>query len=143
MTKETGRTFYHLLHGLHQELMRFELEYMKREAFEDLTTAEIHSLENIGHLQEGTMSELADRAGVKQSSMTTMIDRLVRKGYVSRTRDADDRRVVLVRLTEAGGQIHERHDQLHQQVAEHWLRSLKEAEQNELIRLLSHIAKSI
>lgn len=143
MTNKIGKQFYHLLHELHQELMGFELMYMKTEAFENLTTAEIHTLERIGHLQERTMSELARKAEVKQSSMTTMIDRLVRKGYVIRTRDTEDRRVVHVTLSDAGRKVHERHDLLHEQVAHDWLASLEQEEQQELIRLLKRVADAV
>jgi DNA-binding MarR family transcriptional regulator len=46
-----------------------------------------------------TAGHLAQRAGLSAAAATTAIDRLQAKGYVERTRDADDRRRVLVALT--------------------------------------------
>ncbi|NYI07943.1 MarR family winged helix-turn-helix transcriptional regulator [Allostreptomyces psammosilenae] len=57
-------------------------------------------LQCIQLLQHGplTAGELARRTGLTTASMTTVIDRLERAGFVARTRDAADRRRVLVEL---------------------------------------------
>lgn len=51
-------------------------------------------------LQRGplTAGELARRTGLTTASMTGVIDRLERAGFVARTRDAKDRRRVVVEL---------------------------------------------
>jgi DNA-binding MarR family transcriptional regulator len=53
----------------------------------------------------GRMSagELSRATGLSSAATTSMIDRLERKGFVRRTREADDRRQVLVEMTEEGG----------------------------------------
>lgn len=48
------------------------------------------------------MSKLADVLDVSLSNATGLIDRMEERGLIARTRDSDDRRVVLVRLTPAG-----------------------------------------
>lgn len=49
-----------------------------------------------------SQAELARRQRVEAPSMCRMVDRLEREGLVTRERDQDDRRVIRVRLTEAG-----------------------------------------
>lgn len=49
-------------------------------------------------------SELARRVGLTPAATTSMIDRLERKGFVRRTSDPDDRRRVLVEMTQEGQQ---------------------------------------
>jgi DNA-binding MarR family transcriptional regulator len=49
-----------------------------------------------------TMSQLADETNQVSATMTGIIDRLVERGWVKRRRNPEDRRAVLVRLTEAG-----------------------------------------
>lgn len=125
MSKELGKEFYHLIHRLNSDLKLFELEHMKEESIEQLTLHEIHTIENIGHLEDRSMSELARRAGVKQSTMTVMINKLIMKDFVERYRDPTDRRVVKVRLTEKGERAHQMHDSLHQKVTNQWLENLE------------------
>lgn len=48
--------------------------------------------------------ELAEQAGLSTSAVTSVIDRVERSGYVRRRSDAQDRRRVLVEVTEAGRQ---------------------------------------
>jgi MarR family transcriptional regulator, transcriptional regulator for hemolysin len=49
---------------------------------------------------------LADLVGVEGPSMVSMLDRLERDGFVTRAPSAQDRRVKLVQLTDAGRKIY-------------------------------------
>ena len=51
-----------------------------------------------------TPTDLADKAGVTKATMTGFIDGLVREGLVTRVTADDDRRKLLIKLTEAGQQ---------------------------------------
>jgi DNA-binding MarR family transcriptional regulator len=48
------------------------------------------------------LADLADRAHVTRATMTGLIDTLVHDGFVKREQAAEDRRMMLVKLTEAG-----------------------------------------
>lgn len=52
-----------------------------------------------------TMSRLADVIGVGLSNATGIVDRMEERGVVERHRDPEDRRVVLVRITDEGRRI--------------------------------------
>lgn len=47
-----------------------------------------------------TAGELARESGLSSGAITTLLDRMERAGYVHRVRDTDDRRRVLVELTD-------------------------------------------
>jgi DNA-binding MarR family transcriptional regulator len=51
------------------------------------------------------ITELADREGLAQPTITLMVKRLLERGWVARERDAADRRAVLVSLTEEGAAV--------------------------------------
>lgn len=59
-------------------------------------------LRHLELLADGPLSagQLSDRSGLSPAAMTALIDRLERKGYVRRIRDAADRRRVFVELTD-------------------------------------------
>ena len=52
-----------------------------------------------------TIRELADRLLLKHHSTVELVDRLARRGYVSRISGSEDHRQVLVRLTPAGSSV--------------------------------------
>jgi DNA-binding MarR family transcriptional regulator len=59
-------------------------------------------LRHLDLLFDGPLSagQLAERSGLSPAAMTTLVDRLTKKGYVRRSRDEHDRRRVFVELTE-------------------------------------------
>jgi DNA-binding MarR family transcriptional regulator len=55
--------------------------------------------------REITMAELAGSLGLDRSSVTGLVDRASRRGWVQRRQGAADRRQVLVSLTDEGRQL--------------------------------------
>lgn len=66
------------------------------------TPAQIDTLYTIATHPEWRMSDLAERLQVSAGSLTTMVNRLIEAGVVDRSRSHLDRRVVIVKLNEAG-----------------------------------------
>jgi DNA-binding MarR family transcriptional regulator len=76
----------------------------------DLTMSDWHVLNSLrwaGEPYRRKAGELARRADLTSGAMTSRLDALEKEGLVRRLRDADDRRSVLVELTEKGKQKHE------------------------------------
>jgi MarR family transcriptional regulator, organic hydroperoxide resistance regulator len=70
-----------------------------------LTGSEINALANLANIRGRTVSELAAAAGVRATTMTSVLDRLERRGLIRRTPQPGDRRAVLVQLTGSGSQV--------------------------------------
>ena len=68
----------------------------------DLTASEINALANLADGRGRTVSELAAAAGSRPTTMTSVLDRLERRGQISRGSLQGNRRAVLVELTPAG-----------------------------------------
>nr|AYM53965.1 transcriptional regulator MarR family [Pyxidicoccus sp.] len=66
------------------------------------TPPQVHALLWLGTDGALTMGELARRLGVTEKTVTGVVDRLEREGYLMRERSASDRRVVHCRLTPEG-----------------------------------------
>jgi MarR family 2-MHQ and catechol resistance regulon transcriptional repressor len=74
----------------------------ERSSIGDLTYSQFAVLEALYHLGHMTQGEISAKILKSGSNMTTVIDNLERDGLVRRERDAQDRRVIHVHLTEAG-----------------------------------------
>jgi DNA-binding MarR family transcriptional regulator len=66
----------------------------------ELTLSQLEALWFIQSSGKSTMERIAAHLGVKAPSVTTLVDKLEKAGYVSRTRDSRDRRVIYVSLVE-------------------------------------------
>ena len=81
-------------------------EEMQTRAWEtsELTLTQVRALRKLGH-QPMALGELGGALGLAPPSVTRLVDRLERRGLIERTRDEDDRRRVVARLTEEGGRV--------------------------------------
>ena len=68
----------------------------------DLTASEINALANLADGRGRTVSELGAAVGIRPTTLTSVLDRLERRGHISRGARAGDRRVVLIGLTASG-----------------------------------------
>jgi MarR family 2-MHQ and catechol resistance regulon transcriptional repressor len=73
-----------------------------RNSISDLTYSQFAVLEALYHLGHLTQGEVSSKILKSTSNITTVLDNLERDGLVRRERDAKDRRVIHVHLTEAG-----------------------------------------
>ncbi|MEU5774007.1 MarR family winged helix-turn-helix transcriptional regulator [Streptomyces venezuelae] len=90
-----------------------------------------------------TAGQLADSGLVSSAGVTLRIDRLEKDGLIVRERDADDRRVVYSRLTDAGlAKIDEVFAE-HLDNERRMLDGLSPAERRQLARLMSKLERSI
>ncbi len=71
----------------------------------DMSTPQFKALILIYEEEGVRMRELARRLGGSFSNATVLVDRLVERGLVERMADSQDRRVVLVRVTESGRRL--------------------------------------
>ena len=67
-----------------------------------ISMAQLHILYTLQRGGEMPMSRLAEVLHVSLSNATGLIDRIEERGFVERTRVPEDRRVVVIRVTDAG-----------------------------------------
>src|ERR1019366_9682838 len=66
----------------------------------ELSSSQLRLLFLVGHRLDGsTVKEVADYLGVTSGAVTQLIDELVKKGFVDRSEDLIDRRVIRVKLS--------------------------------------------
>jgi len=87
--------------------------------------------------------EVANRLIERTPGITRMMDRLEKKGWVSRQRCPDDRRQVLCYLTEAGRQLIAGLDGAVDAADEAAMQGLTQAEQRRLIDLLDRVRGAV
>ncbi|MFB6520488.1 MarR family winged helix-turn-helix transcriptional regulator [Streptomyces sp. NPDC056401] len=68
----------------------------------ELTPSEINALANLADGHARTVSELGAAVGSRPTTLTSVLDRLARRGLITRGTRQGDRRVVLIELTETG-----------------------------------------
>ena len=80
--------------------------------------------------------EIADRMITREPDMTRLLDRIEKRGWISRCRETTDRRVVSVRITDAGLKVLKDLDPKVSSAHRKQLGHMSEAELKQLIALL-------
>lgn len=104
--------------------------------YKDVTANDMHVIEAIDMEEARNMTSVARSLGVTTGTLTIAVNSLVKKGYVERVRSEEDRRVVLVSLSEKGKKAYLHHRQFHEQMIEAIVEELSEEEQAVLEKAL-------
>ncbi|MFW2488502.1 MarR family winged helix-turn-helix transcriptional regulator [Clostridium chromiireducens] len=128
-----------LLVQLFNDVLQIEEQTLKSGVLSDISITEIHTIEVIGMYNERTMSEIAQKLKITVGTLTTAINRLIKKGYVERERIEEDRRVVLVKLTKRGKLAFRLHQRFHREMINNAIEGLSLDEEEILISSLNKI----
>ena len=112
---------------------------IRTEEYKDVTTNDMHVIEAIGMDGAKNMTSVARSLEVTTGTLTIAVNSLVKKGYVDRVRSEEDRRVVLVSLSEKGRKAYLHHRKFHEQMIESVVAQLTEEEQRVLEKALSKL----
>ena len=114
----TYETINDILVHLFNEIWELEEKAIISEEFKDITNNDMHIIEAIGLGTGDTMSSIAKKLNVTAGTLTTSMNRLVRQDYVVRQRSTEDRRVVMITLTEKGERAYRHHAKFHEQMTD-------------------------
>lgn len=122
-----------------------EMEELAREQLniKELTTAQMHYLEIINEMSNPNITELATEMRLTKPTVTVALDKLFKKGYVTKILSDEDRRSSHLHLTKKGMQINQMHEHAHSQFAELMQESLEQEELGQLTVLLEKLTKSL
>lgn len=107
--------------------------------YKDVTTNDMHVIEAIGMGEAKNMTSVARSLDVTTGTLTIAVNSLVKKGYVDRARSEEDRRVVLISLSEKGKKAYLHHRDFHDRMINAIVEELTEEEQQVLGKALTKL----
>ena len=119
----TRQTLNELLVDLFNFILYIQEKYMKEKGV-PLTMYEVHLLENVSKIKNNTIGNIADAMLVTKGTLSVNASRLIKKGYLTKYVDKDDRRVVRVEITDKARDILKIHDEFHENLIDRALEDL-------------------
>lgn len=129
-----------LLVDVFNHILSIESEVLKKRGVK-LSMTEVHVLEAIRDTEDPTMGNIANKLRVTMGTLTTSVNVLVRKNYVERYRDENDRRKVYIELSESAKEVLEIHDEFHEEMVSSLLKDLNIDNDEILLKSLENINK--
>lgn len=105
-----------------------------------LSTKEFRTIDTIYKCNQkgnNTASKLAHSLGITMGTLTINIDRLIEKGYVQKIKNAKDKRITHIELTDKGKSLKLKHDKLLSSKIEDAIASLNNTEKVALVNAMS------
>ncbi len=124
---------------LFRNINAIEEQTIKASSQKEMTVNDMHVIEAIGIGMPKNMTTVAKSLMVTTGTLTISVNALVKKGLVERTRSEEDRRVVLVSLTEEGRSAYLEHQVFHEKMVTSIMDGLTQEEQIVLERALSNL----
>lgn len=124
---------------LFRSINNIEEQAIRTGEYKEVTANDMHVMEAIGTDVPKNMSAVARTLMVTTGTLTISVNSLVKKGFVDRVRSEEDRRVVLVSLTEKGKKAHEHHRLFHEHMIESIVEQLTEEEKKVLEKALNNM----
>ncbi|ANS73916.1 hypothetical protein AWM70_04495 [Paenibacillus yonginensis] len=111
---EQGNQLHELVQGFRELKRAFHQVVSKQAEKLGITGIQFYVLSALREQPELSMSDLAERVHLGNSTLSGVIDRMEKAGYVERKRSDLDRRTVTLHLTNEGREIEERTNLLYQ-----------------------------
>ncbi len=128
-----------LISKVRERANKFIIREMNRHGIEGLVPSHGDIIYSLLKSETLSMKELADRIGKDKSTVTALVDKLIRLGYAERTRDTNDSRVLFVILTDKGKSLRPMFDSISADLFTIVYNGVSPAEQEELLRILQKI----
>lgn len=132
-------TLNEVLVKLFRDITTIEEQAIKAGEYRELTVNELHVMDAIDIGKPKNMSSVAKELSVTTGTLTISVNGLVKKGFVNRVRSEQDRRVVLLSLTEKGQKAYREHRKFHKRMIDAVVEGLSAEEQMILEKSLNNL----
>ncbi len=122
-----------------KNIMAIEEKAIRTDAYQNATANDMHVMEAVGIGQPKNMTTVAKALSVTTGTLTISVNSLVKKGFVERVRSEEDRRVVLISLTEKGKTVYLKHQKFHEDLVKKIVNQLDDEEKILLEKVLSNL----
>lgn len=128
-----------LIVDVFNHILSIESDVLKERGVK-LSMTEVHVLEAIKNTEDPTMGNVANKLRITMGTLTTSVNVLVKKEYVSRYRDEKDRRKVYLKLTDQAKNVMIIHDEFHEEMVTSLLKDLNLEKDKILLKSLENIS---
>ncbi|UCH84601.1 MAG: MarR family transcriptional regulator [Candidatus Latescibacterota bacterium] len=130
----------HIFYSAINELME---EQLREDVGNELTVPQYRLLKLVDATMIESISDVATVSRVTNAAASKAVDRLVRRGLMTRTESTDDRRVSLLSLTAEGQELLKRYEAVQGQVLESLFRQFMPEDFVRTARLLDRLSADI
>jgi len=137
---KSERYIVYFISSTKKKMVKFIESQIREKEFEGLIPSHGNILTNLYDNQDKmTMKEIAQRIGRDKSTVTALVNKLVKLGYLTKVNSEKDHRTVYVELTEKGLRMESKYRKISEEVVYRAYNEFTQEEVDELLRLLKKL----
>ncbi|MDR3598643.1 MarR family transcriptional regulator [Clostridium sp.] len=133
------RDIISLIASIREKANRLIIQEMSMREMEGLAPSHGDILSALFEYSSLTMKDLAREINKDKSTVTALVNKLLNLGYIERTRDLADSRIVYITLTEKGKSLKDDFKEISDKLIERVYKDISKNEQEVLINILTKI----
>lgn len=122
-----------------KKMIQFIEQKLEENGIDDLITSQGNILSALYESDKLTMSQIAKKIGKDKSTVTPLIEKLLKLGYIDKMRNEDDKRITYIILKDKGKQLTPKFDSISAQVYETAYKDFTPEEKETFLRLLKKL----
>jgi len=134
-----SRDVISLISKIREKVNRFIGSEMVKYGIEGIATSHGDIIYALFKTPRLTMADISKKINKDKSTVTALVDKLVRLGYVTKERNVKDTRVVYVALTEKGRELEPIFEVISQQLLDVFYLDISDKEKEDLLHVLKRI----
>lgn len=140
---ENADNIISLISAIREKSNRLILREMAGRNMKGIVTSHGNILMALFEKKVLTMKEIAGRIEKDKSTVTALIDKLIKFGYVEKQSDPQDSRVVLVALTEKGKNLQTDFDEISNKLLSTVYKDISDSEKKTVSAILNKIKRNL
>lgn len=121
-------------------LLQIEEDFLAKGPFKNITVKEMHLIDTVVKLENNNIAKnIARKLNITQSSLTTAVSTLEKKGMLIRKSDERDKRIVKIYPTEKALQVYNHHRQFHRELVDVVTNKLNQQELDAFVNGLNKV----
>lgn len=132
-----------LISKIREKVNRFIVSEMAKHGIEGIGTSHGDIVYALFKTPRLTMADISKRIHKDKSTVTALVEKLVRHGYVTKERDKEDARVVYVALTPKGSELEPLFESISKEMLDTLYFDISEKEKEDLLNILQKIYNNL
>ena len=133
----------YLISKIHQVTSRIFAKLLKEAEIEDINPAQGRILFALWKKDKVPITELAKETLLHKSTLTKMLDRLEQSGHILRESSSEDRRIIVIKLTEKNRRLRKKYDKVSEEMRRIYYKGFSQPEIQKLDSLLNRVLDNL
>lgn len=139
---EKGSEIISLVSNIREKANKLIADELRKNGISDLVSSHGAILVQLYRSDDLCMKDIAERVGKDKSTVTALVNKLVKLGYIYKVKNSEDSRITHLKLTDKGREVEEIFFKVSHVLVDRVYRGFDEQEKDHLIKMMNKLLEN-